>query len=200
MSSNIKTASRGRPKTLNRDLVIDKALTAYWHEGVERLSLNEVCRRCDISKPAMYREFGNEDGLMTAVLGSYQQQILTPLLNTLTAEIPFREALDNLITTITTVNGQQAPMGCLLVKMRESRLHLGEEVQAQIECTYQYVLNTYAEWVEKGIAQGQLGTEMPTQFLAVYIEAQLSHALSQLVRGEDSETVKKMLQLALSML
>jgi len=200
MSSNIKTASRGRPKTLNRDLVIDKALMAYWSEGVERLSLNEICRRCDISKPAMYREFGNEDGLMTAVLSSYQQQVLTPVLNTLKAEIPFRETLDNLISTITTVNEEQAPMGCLLVKMRASRQYLGEEAQAQIDRAHQYVLNSYAEWIEKGRAQGQLSTEMSAQFLAVYIEAQLSHALSQRVRGEDSETVKKMLQFALSML
>jgi len=200
MSSNIKTASRGRPKTLNRDLVIDKALTAYWHEGVERLSLNEICRRCDISKPAMYREFGNEDGLMTAVLISYQEQVLTPLLSTLTVEMPFRETLDNLISRITTVNGQQAPIGCLLVKMRESRNHLGEEAQAQIDRAHQYVLHTYEEWLEESKLQGQLSTEMSAQFLAVYIEAQLSHALSQRVRGEDSETVKKLLQFALSML
>src|SRR6056297_1647577 len=122
MDTSTAKASRGRPKTLNRDHVVDVAMHAYWKEGLDVMSLNEICRRCEISKPGLYREFGNEDGLMQAVILAYQERVLARVLEILSTEASFRATLDNLLSFVTTVNdNQKAPRGCLLVKMRESR-------------------------------------------------------------------------------
>ena len=78
---NLKPAkpSRGRPKTLDRDHVLDVAMDSYWKEDIGSLSLNEICRRSGVSKPGLYREFTNEDGLMKAVLIRYEEQVLSPV-------------------------------------------------------------------------------------------------------------------------
>lgn len=65
------TRRRGRPKTFDRDPMIDVAMECYWREGTDGVSLNELYRRADVSKPGVYREFGGEDGLMAAVLEHY---------------------------------------------------------------------------------------------------------------------------------
>jgi AcrR family transcriptional regulator len=201
MSSNPDKASRGRPKTLDRDHVVDVAMDAYWKEGIGNLSLNEICRRCDISKPGLYREFGNEDGLMKAVLLAYQKQVLTPVLQMLNTETPFRETLDNLVSFVTTVNdNQEAPKGCLLIKMRESRMLVGEATREQIDCAQEQALTAYGKWVERSKTKGEFSTDMSSQFASTYIDAQLSNALSQIARGEDSQIVKKILIVAFSML
>lgn len=200
MSGNTSKASRGRPKTLNRDRIVDVATHVYWKEGVDNVSLNEICRRCAVSKPGLYREFGSEDGLMKAVLLAYQEQVLTPVLQTLTTEKPFRETLDNLVSFVTTVNSdQEAPKGCLVVKMRESRMRVGEETREQIDCAQEQALTAYKDWVERSKAKGEFLADMSSQFTATYIDAQLSNALSQIARGEDSNNVKKILMVAFSM-
>ena len=61
----------GRPKTLDKSHALATALEGYWREGVYGMSVNEVCRRAGISKPGLYREFGGEDGLLTAVGGTF---------------------------------------------------------------------------------------------------------------------------------
>lgn len=201
MSNNPSKASRGRPKTLNRDHVLDVAMHAYWKEGIDGISLNEICRKCNVSKPGLYREFGNEDGLMKAVLLTYQEKVLIPILQMLTTGAPFRETLDNLVSFVTTVNdNQEVPKGCLLVKMRESRMRVGEATREQIDRTQEQILTAYEDWVERSKAKGEFSAEMSSQFAATYIDAQLSNALSQIARGEHNGNVKKILTMAFSML
>lgn len=194
-------ASRGRPKTLNRDHTLTVALHAYWREGIHAVSLNEICRKAKVSKPSLYREFGNEDGLMKAVLIAYQKTVLTPILRMVTTDTPFRETLDNLVSFVTTVHDhQELPKGCLLVKMRESRMRMGEATREQIDRAQKQVLTVYEDWVERSKAKGEFSADMSSQFAATYMDAQLSNAMLQLARGEPNNHVKKILGVAFSML
>ncbi len=201
MNTSPTKAPRGRPKTLNRDRVLDTAMHAYWEEGINGLSVNEICKRCEISKPGLYREFGNEDGLMEAVHLAYQEQVLNPVLKMLTTEAPFREELDNLVSFITADDdSQEPPKGCLIAKMRESRLHVGEATRAQIDRTRERVLAAYEKWVDDAKNKGEFSADMPSEFVARYIDAQLTNAQSQLTLGEQRNDVKMILITAFSML
>ena len=100
-NSTIAKVSRGRPKTMNREQTLAVAMQAYWHEDVDTVSLNEICRRAEISKPAIYREFGHEDGMMKAVLVAYQKQVLGPVYQLIAADAPFRATLDSLVSIVT---------------------------------------------------------------------------------------------------
>ncbi|MEM9757417.1 MAG: TetR/AcrR family transcriptional regulator, partial [Pseudomonadota bacterium] len=66
---------RGRPKTLDVDKTLDIAMGAYWRSDPADVSLNTICQMAGVSKPALYRQFGNEDGLMRAVLDRYAAQV-----------------------------------------------------------------------------------------------------------------------------
>lgn len=193
--------SRGRPKTLDRERVLEVAMDSYWKEGIGNLSLNEICRRCDISKPGFYREFLNEDGLMKAVIFKYHQEVLSPVQQMLSGDAPFRETLDNLVLFATSVDDSQgAPKGCLLIKIREAQMHLGEETRAQIDLIQEQVLEAYKKWVERSKVKNEFSAEMSSEFAATYIDAQLSNASSQIARGEDPQMVKKILVTAFSIL
>ncbi|KFF70586.1 MULTISPECIES: TetR/AcrR family transcriptional regulator [Pectobacterium] len=201
MNLNPIKPSRGRPKTLDRDHVLDVAMDAYWKEDIGNLSLNEICRRSGISKPSLYREFSNEDGLMKAVLIKYQEQVLNPVQQMLNSKTPFREALDNLVSFATSVScNHESPNGCLFIKMRESRMHLGEATRAQVDFLEEQGLSVFRKWVERSKAKGEFSADISSEFAAIYIDAQLSHASSQIARGEDQQIVKKILLVAFSIL
>ena len=201
MNSNTVKPVRGRPKTLDRDHVLDVAMDSYWKDNIGNLSLNEICRRSGVSKPGLYREFSNEDGLMKAVLIRYQEQVLEPVQQMLNSDVPFKEALDNLISFATSVNcHDESPNGCLFIKMRESRVHLGKETQAQIDFLEKQGLVFFKKWVERSKTKGEFSVNMSSEFAATYIDAQLSNASTQLARGVAPETVKKILLVAFSVL
>lgn len=192
---------------MDRGQAIAVAMQAYWSEDVDSISLNEICRRAEVSKPGLYREFGNEDGLMKTVLVAYQKQVLAPVYQMIAVDAPFRETLDSLVSIVTRSSdaqvfsdNQEVPAGCLLVKMRESYRHLGEETREEIDHAKEEALTVYEDWVERARAKGEFTGGFSSQFTAIYIDAQLSNALSLLARGEPNVEVKKILTVAFSML
>lgn len=201
MQSEAPKRTPGRPKTLDRSRVLEVAMKAYWTDGPDSVSINEVCKRAGVSKPGVYREFGNEDGLKQAVLKAYQQEMLKPIYEMIAIDKPFKASLEELISTITTLNEDiDAPKGCLLVKMRESYTVMGDITQEQINHAKQQALTAYKDWVERAKANNEFKADMTSDFAASYIDAQLNTALTLLSQGEPNNAVKRIVTTALSVL
>ena len=45
MTCDFFKASRARPKTFDRDHVLDVAMHTYWQNGVDTVSVNEICKK-----------------------------------------------------------------------------------------------------------------------------------------------------------
>lgn len=201
MGAKTGKASRGRPKTLNREHILDVATQAYWEEGIGAVSLNELCKKAKVSKPGLYREFGNEDGLRKAVMFNYDKNVLAPLYQMLAKDEPFRKTLDDIVTSVTSDSEErQMPNGCLFVCMRESYNQMGEVTKEQLDHTSGRVLAAYEDWVERSKTKGEFTADISSEFAATYIFSQMSFAASQMARGEDRTTVRAVLKMALSML
>jgi AcrR family transcriptional regulator len=198
---NNSNAPRGRPRTLNRDHVLNVAMQAYWHDGVDNVSVNEICKKANVAKPGLYREFTNEDGLMKAALQSYQKKILAPLFEALKADAPFRETLGYIVASITMENhDEQAPKGCLMAKMRQSRSYMGAGTQAEISHIHEQVLDALHDWVLRSKTKGEFTADLPPKLAATYVDAQMHCAMLQLAQGEEKKTVKEVLTLSFSIL
>ena len=78
-SSSITVNKKGRPKTFNKDQASKIAMETYWKEGIENVSLNEMCRKIGESKPSVYREYGGEEGLQLAALELYYKHRVEPV-------------------------------------------------------------------------------------------------------------------------
>ena len=74
-----KVIKKGRPKTFNKDQASKIAMETYWEEGIENVSLNEMCRKIGESKPSVYREYGGEEGLQLAALELYYKYRVEPV-------------------------------------------------------------------------------------------------------------------------
>ena len=96
MSSDKKKSGRGRPKTFDKAHVIDVAMRAYWEDGPTKVSLNDVCARAGVSKPSVYREFGNDDGLACAVLQFYAESVLGKILAIVESDDAFAEKISKM--------------------------------------------------------------------------------------------------------
>ena len=153
MSTN-KTSTpktgRGRPKTLNNEKTIDIAMQEYWLDENNNISLNEICRRAKISKPGLYREFGDEDGLIEAVLLKYEKDKLSKLLNLFQSQKDFEKILDELIFFLTAIRSDaNSPKGCLLVKLKDSKIKVGPKSQKQIASMIEQSMRTYANCIDR---------------------------------------------------
>ena len=70
----MKKIKKGRPKTFSKINAEEIAMNVYWKEGIDNVSLNEICRKIGESKPSVYREYGGDEGLKLSALNLYLEK------------------------------------------------------------------------------------------------------------------------------
>lgn len=181
---------RGRPKTFDRAHTLDVAVDSYWRDGVDAVSLNEICRRAGVAKPGLYREFGDEDHLMDAVLARYHTIVLAPILGSLDSDQPFNQAKDSLLAMLTRPASPERPAGCMIAKMRAVRPRLGPVAAGRLDRIRVEAIAAYAAWLRRGVERGEIELRESLETTAAYVDAQLTLALNRIAAGEDPETVR----------
>lgn len=186
---------RGRPKTLNRDQVLHVALMQYWANDPLDVSINDICALSGASKPGIYREFGNDDGLKSAVLSTYWTLAVEPFLSILESNQPFNETIAALIDFMTQDRAaMELPPGCLFVMMRAQRWQLGTSTGAKLDHYRQQFLARVSDWIERSKTTGAIRQDMPTKIIALYFDAQHAGAMRMQKEGVSGDHVVQVLQ------
>ncbi|MGB0590015.1 MAG: TetR/AcrR family transcriptional regulator [Myxococcota bacterium] len=173
-------------------------LQSYWREGVYGLSVNEACRRAKVSKPALYREFGGEDGLMDAVLEHYLATVFPSVVDLLSGPGSFADALSALVNLMT--EKRSTPAGCLLVKLCAAPARLGPLTRARIAAFLERRRELYRGWIVSAQDSGQINTAISVDLAVAYLETQVTTLLTQVANGEDPEMVRSQAALAFAAL
>ena len=197
MQDALRRIPLGRPKTLDRDHIIKVAMESYWRDGPTAVSVNEICRRAGVSKPGLYREFGNEDGLRSTVVQTYEMVVLSQLYQIFEGDQPFDDALAAL-TDFVLQDRQKMdlPLGCLLQKMRGCRKELGPKTNDLIDATSIGTHSRLKDWVERAKHNGQLSEDISTETAAIYIDAQVSSAIMMQETGASKTQISEFLNIA----
>ena len=167
----------------------------YWRQGLSALSLNEMCRLAGISKPALYREFGGEDGLHAAALDAYRERVVLPMLQALLQDRPFAATLEGAIVGLTSDRG--SPPGCLFTRMRIDRSRLGPMTLDRVRALEREQLDAFETWVRRGLERGEANPNVSPELAARCVDTQLATVLVQMGIGVDPEQIREQARLAL---
>ena len=193
----VSTQGRGRPKTLDRDQVLQEALMAYWSRGTKNVSISDICLATGASKPGVYREFGNDDGLKASALETYYILAVQPLINIFEKDQSMCEAIDASVDYMTQDRTELGiPQGCLFVNMRAQSQQLGPLTRETLNAFRRSLLSAFAAWAERSKARGEC-TNIPTDIAALYIDAQHGGAMRMQREGVPNETVANVLRMPL---
>lgn len=186
---------RGRPKTFERPKVVSVAMQSYWQDGVDGVSLNEVCRLAGVSKPGVYREFGGEDGLKAAAFKHYAEVVSGSMLSEVVGAQPFAQGLTALIQAVTTP-AEARPLGCLLAKTRWSSARLGPETRAQVDAAVETVHEAFMAWVLQAKTRGEIPADIAVDVAAAFLITQFNTILMQMAAEEDPTFIRAQARLA----
>jgi len=194
------TPTRGRPKTLDRDQVLQAALMEYWSKGPRDVSISDICGLTGTSKPGVYREFGSDDGLKVSVLETYHRLAILPLIDILEKDQSTIDAIDALISFMTQDRTNLGvPQGCLFVMMRAEAQQLGPSTCAKLHEVRRQLLDAYEAWITCSKSRGDFA-DIPTDVAALFMDAQHGGAMRMQREGVPNDTVVSVLGTALHML
>lgn len=106
----------GRPRGFDPDTALDAAVDTFWRHGYDSTGLTELTAAMNISRPALYREFGDKAQLFRRALDRYVDQNMA-YVDAAFAEPTAREVAEAfLIGNAKAVTTPGRPAGCLSVQ------------------------------------------------------------------------------------
>ena len=174
------------------------AMQAYWEADPADVSLNAICELAGVSKPSVYRQFRNDDGLMRAVLDRYADQVLSDLFVPLERNAPLSETLAALIDFAS--QDPKMETGCVFYKMRSGKHRLGPKTREGVEGIDAAAVQAFETYLDNRRAAGDWKSELSAALAARYLVEQIGLALTQRAAGEEPGQVRASLELALSAL
>lgn len=106
----------GRPRAFDPETALDAAVHTFWRHGYEGTGLAELTEAMDISRPALYRAFGDKAQLFHAALERYISRNMGYVEDAL-AMPTAREVAEAFLTgNAKAVTEPGTPPGCLSVQ------------------------------------------------------------------------------------
>ena len=185
---NMIKRSVGRPKTLNRQHVIDIALNEYWSHGINNVPLSKIAILADVSRPGIYIEFGEEDTLKAEVLKKYLEMSSDPVHINYNNYKKYPNHLFNHFDGILNdgnknltndsnylnIKRPQKAKGCLLQRSILNKHNLGPITLNIIDKYQNKRLKQFEKYIKSAQADGKFSKNLNSTFYAKFILAQFS--------------------------
>ena len=174
---------RGRPVEIDRTAAALGAARAFWRYGYEGTSLDDLVAATKVSRPGLYRTFGDKEGLFLAALDAYEEGITGAAIQAFEAESDIAVAVEAFLSVSARNNTSQgAPSGCLIACCAATSAEEMPEVRRKIALSFIALENRIAERfayeTENGVLSASPSPETRARLLLDLMTAQAVRARS----------------------
>src|SRR5664279_472277 len=114
MVTNTPKRPRGRPRGFIPDEALDRAVEMFWEYGYERVDVERIAQAVNVTKPALYRAFGDKPTLLLKAVERYAMTYGVPMIAAFQAEPDIHKAVTAFCeATVDTATGE-ARSGCMM--------------------------------------------------------------------------------------
>jgi AcrR family transcriptional regulator len=115
MVTNISKRPRGRPKGFIPDEALDRAVEMFWEHGYEGVDVERIARAVNVTKPALYRAFGDKSTLLLKAVERYAITYGAPIMAAFQAEPDIHKAVTAFCEAAVNTASGEARGGCMMV-------------------------------------------------------------------------------------
>lgn len=194
-----------RPKEFDEEKALDAAMRAFWANGYEATSTEDLCRATGLGRSSIYNTFTSKHELFTRALLRY-----TTLMSTAQHDLlddGTRSAADRLRALLSVVIAGEEEnrrdgrgIGCLTVNTVVELAGRDAEAAAVIERDRERRLTALRAVVEQGQRDGDITSTRPPEVVAHYVNAVIAGIRIASQGGADTATLRTIADTALDSL
>jgi len=149
--------TRGRPRSFDREIALERAMQVFWRQGYEATSLNDLTAAMGINPPSLYAAFGDKEHLFLAAVERYENSGRGPARCVLEEEPTARAAVDRMLkeTAIELAKTSQ-PKGCMLITAATNCSASSAHIQAALAERRAEQKLRIKERIARGVSSGEL--------------------------------------------
>ena len=109
-------APRGRPRSFDEGVVLDRVRTVFLEKGFSGASLDDLAAAAGLNRPSLYAAFGDKEQLYLHALNRYGQLSVAGMEAILTKKGPLERRLGQLYrSAVSLYTGPSKAPGCMIV-------------------------------------------------------------------------------------
>src|SRR5271167_2005368 len=156
MVTNSSKRPRGRPKGFIPDEALDRAVEMFWEHGYEGVDMDRIARAVNVTKPALYRAFGDKPTLLLKAIERYAMTYGAPKMAAFQAEPDIHKAVTGFFeATVNTATGD-ARSGCMLAAAALGHSERVTEIRSWLAKGLTASADIFAKRFEQEIKAGRL--------------------------------------------
>ncbi|MGI9556610.1 MAG: TetR/AcrR family transcriptional regulator [Solirubrobacterales bacterium] len=114
-SEQVQSRPRGRPRSFDRDEVLDAAVLVFWEKGYRGASVDDLTEAMGIKRPSLYAAFGSKRDLFFAAIDRYAATHGRRSFDPLRLDPDTREGVERFFEAhIRCATEKDMPRGCLI--------------------------------------------------------------------------------------
>src|ERR1035438_7725078 len=107
MVTNVAKRAPGRPQAFLPEDALDRAVEMFWEHGYEGVDVERIARAVHVTKPALYRAFGDKPTLLLKAVERYAMTYGAPMIAAFQAEPDIHKAVTAFCeATVNTATGE----------------------------------------------------------------------------------------------
>lgn len=154
----------GRPVEFIHTEVIDKAVDAFWRDGYESLSANELAEAMGVAKSSLYNTYHSKKGVLLYAIEHYSDD-LSGHIRLLDRTGNIAASLRELIINMTDEPSRKH--GCLLVNMATELGARDQEVRERVQDGFGNVQKSFTALLEAAQKEGLINAGLDTHSYAL---------------------------------
>ena len=156
MVTNISKRPRGRPKGFIPDEALDRAVEMFWEHGYEGVDMDRIARAVNVTKPALYRVFGDKPALLLKAVERYVMTYVAPIMAAFQAEPDIHRAVTAFCEAIVNITSGEARCGCMMAAVAMGQSERVTEIRSYVAKGFSATADIFAKRFEKEMKAGRL--------------------------------------------
>ncbi len=156
MVTNIEKRPPGRPKGFIPDEALDRAVEMFWEHGYEGVDVDRIARAVNVTKPALYRAFGDKSTLLLKAVEHYARTYGTPIVAAFQAEPDIYKAVTAFCEATVNLASGEARGGCMIVAAALGQSERVTEIRSYLAKGLTAAADMFAKRFEQEMKAGRL--------------------------------------------
>ncbi len=173
----------GRPRTFDRDEVLDRAIITFWACGYSGTSVDNLTDSMGINRPSLYATFGSKHGLFMEVIDRYASTFGRLPFSTLKSHQDARKVVAAFFKVcIRCATSKGKPRGCLIANVATIEAETDMKVREKVSGMFAETDRAVADYFRSAHDDGRLSDEHDPQALARMVIS-ITHSIATRARA-----------------
>ena len=147
----------GRPREFDPNEALDRAVEMFWADGFDGVDVERIARAVGMTKPSLYRAFGDKSSLFLRALQRYGQTVGAAPIAAFNAQPVVADAVQALLeASVNAGTSDEHPKGCLMACVATAHAETSPDIRAAITRGLSALTDILKSRFEQELSSGNL--------------------------------------------